>query len=189
VAALLFPLSLVQKAALAAAFIHFKFLGVLHAKYHPPNTHAGKGPPGADWSTNPNLYYTQHPQTGQHHPPHTFKPTHLLPPPKTPQNKLQKKHFAKKCKNKSCRDALPPKNTSPKSNETSDNAHHSACADYPHITSQCIYRVATIPTFFQTHPLNSHHAPYSTAHPIFPSTHITIHNHQPRHLTSIQQPH
>ena len=29
-------------------------------------------------------------------------------------SKLQKKHFAIKCKNKSCRDALPPKNTSPK---------------------------------------------------------------------------
>ena len=33
-----------------------------------------------------------------------------------------KKHFAKKCKNKSCRDGLPPKDTSPKTNETSDNA-------------------------------------------------------------------
>ena len=32
----------------------------------------------------------------------------------------RKKHFAIKCKNKSCRDALPPKNTSPKTNETSD---------------------------------------------------------------------
>ena len=69
--------------------------------------------------------------------------------------KLQKKHFAKKCKNKSCRDALQPKNTSPKTNETSDNAHRNACADYPHITSQCIYRVATIPTSFQPHPPQS----------------------------------
>ena len=82
----------------------------------------------------------------RYHPPHTFTPTHLLPlPKKKKQNKLQKKHFAKKYKNKSCRDALPPKNTSPKTNETSDNAHRNACADYPHITSQCIYRVATIP--------------------------------------------
>ncbi len=70
-------------------------------------------------------------------------------------NLRYKKHFAKKCKNKSCRDALPPKNTSPKTNETSDNAHRNACADYPHITSQCIYRVATIPTSFQPHPPQS----------------------------------
>ena len=27
-----------------------------------------------------------------------------------------------------------------------DNAHRNACKDYPHITAQCIYRVATIPT-------------------------------------------
>ena len=62
--------------------------------------------------------------------------------------------FAKKCKkNKSCRDGLPPKNTSPKTNETSHNAHCNACTDYPHITAQCIYCVATIPTSFQPHAL------------------------------------
>ena len=60
--------------------------------------------------------------------------------------------FAKKCKNKLCRDALPPKNSSPKTNETSNSAHHNACTDYPHITVQCIYRVATVPTSFQPHP-------------------------------------
>ncbi len=60
---------------------------------------------------------------------------------------LNIKHFAKKCKNKTCRDALPPKNTFPKTNETSDSAHRNACTDYPHI-----YRVATIPTSFQPHP-------------------------------------
>ena len=40
-------------------------------------------------------------------------------------------------------------NTFPKTNETSDNAHHNTCTDYPPITAQCIYRVATIPTSFQ----------------------------------------
>ena len=42
-------------------------------------------------------------------------------------------------------------NTFPKTNETSDNAHHNTCTDYPPITAQCIYRVATIPTSFQPH--------------------------------------
>ena len=37
--------------------------------------------------------------------------------------KLQKEHSAKKCKNQSCRDALIPQNTAPKTNETSDNVH------------------------------------------------------------------
>ena len=37
-------------------------------------------------------------------------------------------------------------NTSPKTNETSVYAHRNACTNYPHITVQCIYCVATIPT-------------------------------------------
>ena len=78
---------------------------------------------------------------------------------KMPQNKLQKKHFAKKCKNKTCRDALLPKSTSPKTNETSDSAHHNACTDYPHI-----YRVATIPTSFQPHPPQSIPRPHTQPH-------------------------
>ena len=47
---------------------------------------------------------------------------------------LQKRDSTKKCKNKSCRNALPPTNTSPKTNETSNNAHHNACTDYPQTT-------------------------------------------------------
>ena len=50
-------------------------------------------------------------------------------------------------------------NTFPKINETSDNAHHNTYTDYPPITAQCIYRVATIPTSFQPHP------PQYVAHP------------------------
>ena len=67
---------------------------------------------------------------------------------------VTEKALSKKCKNQSCRDALPAKNTSPKTNETSDNAHRKACTDYPHITARCIYRVPTIPTSFQPHPSN-----------------------------------
>ena len=105
-----------------------------------------------------------HPQTHSIPTPslhHAYLHQHiLLPlPKKNAPNKLQKKHFTKKCKNKSCRDALPPKNTSPKTNETSDNAHHNACIDYPHITAQCIYRVATILTSFNHTHHNLYHAP------------------------------
>ena len=46
------------------------------------------------------------------------------------------------------------KNTSPKTNETSNNAHRKACTAYPHITARCIYHVPTIPTSFQPHPYN-----------------------------------
>ena len=56
-------------------------------------------------------------------------------PKNTPKQDIEKALY-KKCKKHSCRDALPPtKNTSPKTNETSDNAHRKACTDYPHITS------------------------------------------------------
>ena len=133
------------------------------------------------WSANRNIYYTHHSQTLFIPTPstmhiYTYTCYHLK---KMPQNKLQKKHFAKKCKNKSCRDALPPKNTSPKTNETSDSAHHNACTDYPHITAQCIYRVATIPTSFQPHPPQSVPRPFNCT-PKLPQ-HTTIHNyhHQP----------
>ena len=61
--------------------------------------------------------------------------------------KVTEKALSKQCKKQPCRDALPAKNSSPKTNETSDNAHRKACTDYPHITVRCIYRVATIPTF------------------------------------------
>ena len=40
-------------------------------------------------------------------------------PKKAPQNKLQRKHFTKKCVIHSYRDALPQKSTSPKTKETS----------------------------------------------------------------------
>ena len=69
-----------------------------------------------------------------------------LPKKNTPKQDIEKALY-KKCKNHSCRDALPPKNNSPKTNETSDNAHWKACTDYPHITAQCIYCVPTIPTY------------------------------------------
>ena len=140
----------------------------------------------SDWSTNRKLYYTQHRKAQcisfQHHPPRTFN-LHLhicYHLHKNIQNKLQKKHFAKKCKNKSCRDALPPKNTSPKTNETSDNAHRTAmhvqtthtfiAMHLPH--SYHPYIFPTTPTKIRTMP------PYSTAHSIhvLPSTH-TIINH------------
>ena len=68
--------------------------------------------------------------------------------------KVTEKALSKKCRNHLCRDALPAKNTSPKTNETSDNAHRKACTDYPHITVRCIYCVPTIPTSFQPHPSN-----------------------------------
>ena len=55
--------------------------------------------------------------------------------------KVTEKALSKKCRNQSCRDALPAKNTSPKTNETSESAHRKACTDYPHITARCIYRV------------------------------------------------
>ena len=117
----------------------------------------------------------------QHHPPCTFTPTHVTTSIKKPQNKFQKKHFAKKCKNKSCRDALPSKNTSPKTNETSGSAHRNACTDYPHCTAQCIYRIATIPTSFQPHPPQSVPCPLNctpnTSLNTQQSTIITINHH------------
>ena len=55
-------------------------------------------------------------------------------------------------------------NTFPKANETSDNAHHNTCTDYPPITAQCIYRVATIPTSFQPHPPQYVARPHTQLH-------------------------
>ena len=83
-----------------------------------------------------------------HNTPNPFMPS----PQKNAPKQVTEKALSKKCKNQSCRDALPAKNTSPKTNETSDNAHRKACTDYPHITARCIYRVPTIPTSFQPHP-------------------------------------
>ena len=59
-------------------------------------------------------------------------------------------------------------------------------AQTTHITVQCIYRVATIPTSFQPHPPNPYRTPYSTAYPMLLNTY-NYHHHQPRHLVSIQQ--
>ena len=75
-------------------------------------------------------------------------------PPNPTINKPYSIALSKKYKNRSCRDALPAKNTSPKTNKTSDNAHRKACTDYPHITARCVYRAPTIPTSFQPHPSN-----------------------------------
>ena len=90
---------------------------------------------------------------------HTFTSTSK----KHPKTSYRKSTLPKSA-NKSCRDALQPKNTSPKTNETSNNVHRNACAYYPHITSQCIYRVATIPTSFQPHPPQSVSCPHTKLH-------------------------
>ena len=60
-----------------------------------------------------------------------FTLTHLLPlPKKCPKTSYRKKHFAIKCKNMSCRDALPPKNTSLETNENNDYAHLNTCTHH-----------------------------------------------------------
>ena len=71
------------------------------------------------------------------------------------------------------------------------HVHRNACTDYPHITAQCIYCVATIPISFQPHPPlsapHSHtqlhtqyflqHTPPSTIITIIYHPYILIHNH------------
>ena len=60
------------------------------------------------------------------------------------------------------------------------HVHRNACTDYPHITAQCIYCVATIPTSFQPHPPLSAPHPHTQLHTQYflqhtpPSTIITI---------------
>ena len=114
--------------------------------------------------------------------------------------KLQKKHFAKKCKNKSCRDALPPKNIAPKTNETSNHAHRKACIDYTHHSAMHLlhsyhpYIFPTTPTQSIPHPIlnctpnTSQHTPPSTIITInhntsFPFNNILIHSHYIIHKT------
>ena len=99
--------------------------------------------------------------------------------PKNTPKKLQKKHFAKKCKNKLCRDALPPKTLLQKPMKQAtvhttmhaQTTHTSQCNDMHLPRSHHPYIFPTTPTTICTIP------PYSTAHRILPITHITIHNH------------
>ncbi len=110
---------------------------------------------------------------------HIYTNTFVTTSQKTPQNKLQKKHFAKKCKNKLCRDALPPKTLLQKPMKQAtvhttmhaQTTHTSQCNDMHLPRSHHPYIFPTTPTTICTIP------PYSTAHRILPITHITIHNH------------
>ena len=110
---------------------------------------------------------------------HIYTNTFVTTSQKTPQNKLQKKHFAKKCKNKLCRDALPPKTLLQKpmkqatvhTTMLAQTTHTSQCNDMHLPRSHHPYIFPTTPTTICTIP------PYSTAHRILPITHITIHNH------------
>ena len=125
-------------------------------------------------STSTITYLTKHnaPRYSQPKSPQHSIPFHAISPKKHPKQDIEKALY-KKCKKHSCRDALPPrKNTSPKTKETSDNAHRKACTDYPHMTAECIYCVPTIPTSFQPHPPQTGPHPH-TQHPS-PSTIITI---------------
>ena len=106
-----------------------------------------------------------------------------------PTYKLQKKHFAKKRKNKSSRDALPPKTTSQKTNETSDCAHHNACTHYQHNALFYHIHVPTIPTSFQPHPPQCVPHPHTQLPIQYFLQYTTIHNHhhKARHLVFSQQ--
>ena len=85
--------------------------------------------------------------------------------PKNGPKQVTEKHFAKKCKNKSRRDVLPPK-TLPKKPMKQATMHTTmhAQTSYSHITVQCICRVATIPTSFQPHPPQSIPHPHTQLH-------------------------
>ena len=132
--------------------------------------------PDANWSTNRNLYHTQHPQTHSIPTPsttHNYTNTFITTSQKMPQNKLQKKHFAKKCKNKSCRDALPPKNTSTKTQQ--GRMHTAMHAQTTHTSQRNDLPRSYLPYIFPSTPATIHTTPpYSTAHPILQHTAITI---------------
>ena len=91
-------------------------------------------------TTIPTSFQPHTPQSIPHPPAiYIIPPTqelHIRPllafPQKAPQNKLQRKHFTKKCVIHSYRDALPQKSTSPKTKETSycHNTYFKACTDY-----------------------------------------------------------
>ncbi len=89
---------------------------------------------------------------------------------KCPKTSYRKSTLPKSAKNQSCRDALPPKNTAPKTNETSNNAHQKACTDYTHHSAMHLPR-SYHPYIFPTTPTQSVPHPYSTAHPILLNTH------------------
>ena len=141
-------------------------------------------------SSSSNTLYPNTIPTPTHLHQHIYTNTFVTTSQKTPQNKLQKKHFAKKCKNKLCRDALPPKTLLQKPMKQAtvhttmhaQTTHTSQCNDMHLPRSHHPYIFPTTPTTICTIP------PYSTAHRILPITHITIHNHhQPWHLVSIQR--
>ena len=118
----------------------------------------------------------------QYHLPHTFTPTHLLPSPK----KLPKTSYRKSTLPKSAKTShvgmdfhqktLPQKPMK----QATMHVHRNACTDYPHITAQCIYCIATIPTSFQPHPSLFAPHPHTQLHTQYflqhtpPSTIITI---------------
>jgi len=150
--------------------------------------------PDADWSTNRNLYYAQHPKTRSIPIPsttHIYTYTFVTISQKNFPKQVTEKALCQKVQKTSHVGMdFHQKNASPKTNETSDNAHCNACTDYPHITAQCIYCVATIPTSFQPHPPLSAPRPHTQLHTQYflqhtqPSTiiiiyhpYILIHNH------------
>ena len=94
----------------------------------------------------------------------------LLPILQHGEEVVFKSTLPKSAKNQSCRDALPPKNTVPKTNETSNNAHQKACTDYTHHSAMHLPR-SYHPYIFPTTPTQSVPHPYSTAHPILLNTH------------------
>ena len=110
-----------------------------------------------------------HPQTVHHNSiptPHIYTYTFVTTSQKNTPNKLQKNHFAKRCKNKSCRMHFHPK-TLPK-----NQCNKRQC------TQQCTHRLPTHhsamhlprsyhPYIFPTTPTTMcTTTPYSTAHPI-----------------------
>ena len=111
--------------------------------------------------------------------PHSNPLTPSLPPQKSHRNKLSKKHFTKKCKNRSCRDALPPKNTSLKTNETSCNEHRNVFTQW--LPSLHLSNHKTV--LFIPHS----HAQQLHAHCFRHHPHHHPRHHQTPHLFTIQQ--
>ena len=99
------------------------------------------------------------------------KPFHAISQKNAPKQ-VTEKALSKKCKNQSCRDALPAK-TLPQKPTKQATMHTGRHAQTTHtITARCIYRVPTIPTSFQPHPPQT--IPHT--HTQHPSTDTTIRN-------------
>ena len=108
-----------------------------------------------------------HPQTlsFQHHPPHTFTPTHLLPPPeKSPKTSYRKSTLPKSAKTSDVgmhfhQKTLPQK---PMKQVTMPTAMR---AQTTHTSQRnALNCVATIPTSFQPHPPQSVPRPHTQLH-------------------------